>query len=263
MAELNRHVIDMTTAVIEANRLDCQYQRRGIMYVFRTDSGFKKGIDECQLLVEHGIAGRVLSAEQVRARESVVHDSVCGGVLYPGDADLVPDQFVKKLAKCLPDMGIDIMSNTRVEGFEITNGRITGVATSQRTRGMSQSDLPKSSSHKQAISSSTANGGSARLLRPENVVLAAGAWTATLARHLGVRLSMLPGKGYSITFQKQPGGPDKPVNLSEAKVAVTPWQNTIRLAGTMELAGFSTGDQSTARGCDRARGQGLLARVPG
>ncbi len=208
MADLNRHVIPMTQELIESNQLDCQFQQRGIMYVFRSEAEFKKGIQECEFLVEHGIVGCVLNAEEVRASEPVVDDSVCGGVLYPDDADVVPDQFVKELANCLPHLGIRILSNTRVERFDVSSGSITGVATS------------------------------AGLFRPDNVVLAAGAWTSTLARRLGIRLSMLPGKGYSITFKKQPGVPQKPINLSEAKVAVTPWRDTIRLAGTMELAGF-------------------------
>ena len=208
MAELNRHVVPMTSELIERYGLDCQFQQRGVLYVFRTQAGFEKGAQECEFLNEQGIPGEVLSRDDVHAREPILSDEVCGGVFYPDEADYVPDQFVKQLAAHLPELGVRILTETEVQSFVVSGRAITVVVTSAGT------------------------------FEPETVVLAAGAWSLPMARQLELRLNMEPGKGYSVTLSRQPGVPQVPLNLSEAKVGVTPWRDTLRLAGTMELAGL-------------------------
>ena len=47
-----------------------------------------------------------------------------------------------------------------------------------------------------------------------------------------------PAKGYSLTYNRPAGWPSIPLTMSEAKVALTPMKDTIRFAGTLELAGF-------------------------
>jgi D-amino-acid dehydrogenase len=49
---------------------------------------------------------------------------------------------------------------------------------------------------------------------------------------------MQPAKGYSITGQRPEPSPHMPLYLGEARVAVTPMGPKLRLAGTLELAGF-------------------------
>lgn len=49
---------------------------------------------------------------------------------------------------------------------------------------------------------------------------------------------MEPGKGYSILMRRPAVCPAGPLALAEARVAVTPWKEKLRLAGTLELAGL-------------------------
>ena len=44
---------------------------------------------------------------------------MCGGVFYPGEADCVPDQFVKQLANRLPDQDVQILDQTTVNGYTV------------------------------------------------------------------------------------------------------------------------------------------------
>jgi len=208
MAALNRHVVPLTRELIERYGLNCQFRQRGVLYVYRTEAGFAKGVKECELLGEHGIPGEILSGDVVREREPVLSDAVCGGIYYSDDADFIPDRFVKELAAELPALGVRVLSGTAVEDFALSGKSVTTVATSAGT------------------------------FEPENVILAAGAWSRWLARRVGLRLSMQPGKGYSVTLRRQAGIPTRPLNLCEEKVAVTPWLETVRLGGTMELAGL-------------------------
>ena len=75
-------------------------------------------------------------------------------------------------------------------------------------------------------------------LRAAQILLAAGVWSAPVARELGVRFPLQPAKGYSITVPRPPNAPRKYLYLGEAKVAVTPMGERLRYAGTLELAGF-------------------------
>ena len=71
----------------------------------------------------------------------------------------------------------------------------------------------------------------------DNVVLAAGAWTGVLSRLFGEPLPVRSGKGYSVDVAPMPLR--SAVSLSEAKVAVTPLDGRLRLAGTMEFGGLN------------------------
>ncbi len=70
------------------------------------------------------------------------------------------------------------------------------------------------------------------------MVLAAGAWTPKIARYAGVSLPIQAGKGYSLEFSPAPIHVKHPIYLHESRVAITPFRNALRLAGTLELAGL-------------------------
>jgi D-amino-acid dehydrogenase len=102
-----------------------------------------------------------------------------------------------------------VRTGTDVTGFEVADGRIRRVRT---TRGD---------------------------FTPDEVVIAAGAWSAQCARKLGLRLPLQPARGYSITVPVPRGAPRRPVLLSEGKVAIAPFGDRLRVGGTLELSGLA------------------------
>ncbi|SFS89978.1 NAD(P)/FAD-dependent oxidoreductase [Saccharopolyspora flava] len=68
----------------------------------------------------------------------------------------------------------------------------------------------------------------------ENVVLATGAWLPELAASVGVRRDVRAGRGYSFTVPTEETVPC-PIYLPAARVACTPYQGALRVAGTMEF----------------------------
>ena len=66
------------------------------------------------------------------------------------------------------------------------------------------------------------------------VVLATGAWLSRLAEPLGVRTSVRAGRGYSFTVPTEEPVPG-PIYLPSVRVACTPYQGGLRVAGTMEF----------------------------
>jgi D-amino-acid dehydrogenase len=72
----------------------------------------------------------------------------------------------------------------------------------------------------------------------EAFVVAAGAWTPFLNQHLGCRVPIQPGKGYSITMPRPTICPTLPLVFEEHRVAITPMASGYRIGSTMEFAGY-------------------------
>jgi D-amino-acid dehydrogenase len=184
------------------------FQRKGTMTVFNTQKAFEEGVKEAELLKEHGINSEILTAERMREKEPLLSERVVGGIYFPGDAHLDPAAFVTSLANYAMQKGVNILTHTEVIELKSSDRRLISVRT---TKGELQADT---------------------------VVLAAGAWSPTLTRNLGIKLPIQPAKGYSITIQNPERIPSLPLMLSEVRVAVTPLNGRLRLGGTLELAGL-------------------------
>jgi D-amino-acid dehydrogenase len=68
------------------------------------------------------------------------------------------------------------------------------------------------------------------------VVLATGAWLPKLARPLGVRTMIQAGRGYSFSVATEDLA-EFPIYFPARRVACTPYQGRLRVAGTMEFRG--------------------------
>ncbi len=191
-----------------ASLLDFGYRQVGMLTLFKSGRDLEEGVHDAELLREHGFAPQVLDQGAVREREPCVRPEVVGGIYCDEDAHLDPSKFVTGLARLVEGKGVRIQRKTEVIGFEVSGRKVLKVKT---TKGDFQ---------------------------PEQVVLAAGAWSALLARDLKIKLPVQPAKGYSITVRRPDRCPSVPLILSEARVAVTPLNCVLRFAGTLELAGF-------------------------
>ena len=67
-------------------------------------------------------------------------------------------------------------------------------------------------------------------LPANEVVVAAGVWSADLARHLGVRLPVEGAKGYHVDVEARAGDPESGL-VHESRVVITPLDGRLRLAG--------------------------------
>jgi D-amino-acid dehydrogenase len=149
-----------------------------------------------------------LNAAEVKDMEPCVQLDVVGGIFLESYAHLAPDRFVLEMARLAEEKGAALQTGTEVLGFETDGGRISSVIT---TRGD---------------------------FSPNQVVLAAGSWSALLAGELGVRLPIQAAKGYSVTVKKTPTMPSRPLSLGEVKVAVTPMGDRLRFTSTLDLSGL-------------------------
>ena len=136
-----------------------------------------------------------------------VSDEIAGGVHHLESAHVIPDRLVACLLKAIKDLGVEVVTETKVNDLQIKNGKVTGV----------EMDCGVFSS--------------------EQVVLASGALTPTLLEKVGIRIPLQPAKGYSLSVRLEGEMPSLPMILSESYVAVTPMEDQLRFAGTLELTG--------------------------
>jgi len=196
--------------LVRKESLDCEFESRGTLYVFRDEAELEHSRWLPKALAEIDLTIDTLDAARVHAMEPALKPGVVGGYFNPGDAHLRPDRYVAGLAQCVRAKGGAIEEGARIAAIEREDGRIVRVQTS---RG----DF------------------SAR-----EVVFALGAWSPPLARQLGITLAIQPGKGYSITYTRPAICPRIPLVLKERSVCVTAWSSGYRLGSTMEFAGYDT-----------------------
>lgn len=201
---------ELIEQLVRTQRLDCEFEALGTLNVFRDEANFAHVRESLPLLADAGLRVDVLDAAATLAREPALKPGVVGALFNPGDAQLRPDRYVAELARLVRARGGRIEEGARIEGFERDGARVTRVAT---TRG------------------GFAGG---------EVVFALGAWSPALARPLGLRLPIQPGKGYSITYTRPRLCPRTPLTLKEPSVCVTAWGSGYRLGSTMEFAGYDT-----------------------
>ena len=212
LRDMGRASSELYEQLAALDGLDCGYQRTGLLTIFRNRRSFDDGIKEADVQAANGITLKVLDGAAVRHMEPAVRPEVVGGVFLRGDAHFTPDKFVRGLARLAERHGLMIQAATEVLGFEVSGRKVTAVRT---TRGDFQ---------------------------PDQVVLAAGAWSPRLARDLRLNLPLQPAKGYSVTVRRPATSPTIPLALWESRVIVTPMLSpsgaALRFAGTLELAGF-------------------------
>jgi D-amino-acid dehydrogenase len=196
--------------LISEEKFDCHYQQTGLLFLYKTQEAFEGGKYEAETLHQHGLPAEVLDQEAVRQREPAALPDVIGGVHFTDDASLNPARFLELLAKRVREMGADIYENTPVTGFEIRNKKIRIVHTANED------------------------------FEPEQVVLAAGAWSPNVTRSLHLNIPIQPARGYSLTMSATKTMPREALILGERRVAVTPMGELLRFTGRLELSNHDT-----------------------
>ncbi len=154
-----------------------------------------------------GIPAEVLDAKATAALDPAVTMDVCGSVFFPKDCHLAPGRFIAAVEEELVKLGVEMLWETEVRGFEVENGSLRAVNTTQGQ------------------------------VEGHEVVLCGGVWSAELAKELDLKLPMQAGKGYSLTLPNPKQLPELCSICTEARLAVTPMDGSLRVGGTMEMAG--------------------------
>ena len=197
--------------LIEREGIDCEWERAGLLFVYRSGSGFQQYNAVNELMsAKFDEPARRLSSAELSEFEPTLRDGMAGGWYYEHDAHLRPDRLVDSWRSLLEKRGVRFIEHCAVDELQAENG----VATSTLAGGQS--------------------------IAADSFVIATGAWTPQLARSLQCRVPVQPGKGYSITVDRPSSCPRRPLMFPEHRVVITPFQRGMRVGSLMELSGYDS-----------------------
>jgi D-amino-acid dehydrogenase len=196
---------------------DCpiHYDQRhqGTIELFRNQEKMDSIGADLESLRECGVEHRVIDHATCIQHEPAlanVAEKFVGGLMFPNDGTGDCRKFTQGLAAACRDLGVIFMMDTEVKGLEASGGDIQGVVTSKGR------------------------------LTADKYVVAMGSYSPMLMNPLGIKLPIYPIKGYSLTLPllDESKAPQSTVMDEEYKVAVTRFDERIRVGGTAEIASF-------------------------
>jgi D-amino-acid dehydrogenase len=198
--------------MVEREGLECEWERQGLFFVYASPTKLEAYAPTDRLLREaFHCPARRLDGDEAVAFEPALREGLAGGWYYEDDAHLRPDRLLAAWRAWLLAAGAELREGCRFDGFATSAGITDRAAAVETDGGPIAADV---------------------------FVVATGAWTPLLARHLGLRLPIEPGKGYSLTMPRPAVCPRVPLIFPETRVAVTPFRSGYRLGSTMEFAGY-------------------------
>lgn len=207
-AVLSRRALADTEALMAEIGLSDQLSETGCLSLYASEAEFEDDRERLDMLERHDFRYKVLGHDALHALEPNIAPVIQKAVLLPDNRTLRdPYVLVMRLAEVLTEKGGTIRQAC-VTGFE-RSAAISGVRLH-----------------------------TGEVLETDNVVLAAGAFTARLSKMLGESMPLETERGYHTQIQA-PGITLKHSIIWPAKAfMVSPTAGGIRVGGTVEMAGL-------------------------
>jgi D-amino-acid dehydrogenase len=145
-----------------------------------------------------------VSAEELRGLEPALGPDLLGGIIASSEGRVRPERLTAGVHRALIARGAEV-----IEGIPVTR------LVRDNTEWVAETPIgPR---------------------RAQAVVIAGGVDSARLLAAHGLRLPIVAAKGYSRTYALDPSGPKQPLYLEEPKVAISVYEEGVRVSGTLEL----------------------------
>ncbi len=213
MVRLSEYSRDCLDELRAATGLEYEGRQLGTVQLFRKQAQLDDAGKDIAVLKEYGVPYELLDRAGIARAEPAlagVVDSLAGALRLPHDETGDCELFTRRLAKMAQDAGVEFRFGATVDYLESSGGRVTGVSID----GLIE--------------------------RADRYVLALGSYSPRLLAPLGVYLPVYPLKGYSLTLPiTNPAMAPMSTILDESyKVAITRFDERIRVGGMAEIAGF-------------------------
>lgn len=196
--------------LIESNRLDVEWKKDGLLFVFR-DAKNLRHFEELndRLTRDFNLTAEGLDGSALAELEPSLKPGLAGAFHYKTDAHLRSDRLMAEMRRLLMDAGVTIRTQTKLLKIQGNSSSASNIQTDQGD------------------------------FTADEFVIATGATTPFLNSELGCKIPIQPGKGYSITMARPKLCPKFPMLLEEVHVGITPFDSGYRIGSTMELAGYN------------------------
>ncbi|MGQ5523313.1 D-amino acid dehydrogenase [Chitinimonas sp. PSY-7] len=214
MMRLSEYSRDCLRALRNEAGLHYEERTGGTLQLFRTQQQLDSAARDIEVLKSCGVPFELLDEAGCVGAEpalGLVPGRVVGGLRLPNDETGDCQRFTTELAKRAEQLGVEFRFNTEIDALEALRGRIVGVTLK--------------------------NG---EWLQADHYVVAMGSFSRQLVRNLGLNLPVYPTKGYSLTIPiTDPAGAPVSTVLDETyKIAITRFDQRIRVGGMAELSGY-------------------------
>ncbi|MFK3737372.1 D-amino acid dehydrogenase [Massilia sp. TN1-12] len=188
-------------------------RQQGTLQLFRTQAQFDGAAKDIEVLRDAGVPFEVLeSARLAQAEPALAHvrGKLVGGLRLPNDETGDCQLFTSRLTQMARELGVRFEFDTEIQRLEIKDGEVAAVHTSKGTFGA------------------------------ERYVLALGSYSRLLLRDQ-FKVPVYPLKGYSLTVPivDAAKAPVSTILDETYKIAVTRFDDRIRVGGMAEIAGYS------------------------
>lgn len=213
MMRLAEYSRDKIRELRSATGLDYEGRQGGTLQLLRTQAQLDAMAKDIEVLRECGVPYRELDPDGCAAVEPAlagVRHKLAGGLQLPNDETGDCHLFTTRLAELARARGVRFLFNHSIDGIAHDGGRITGIHA----------------------------GG--EHYRADRYVVALGCYSRQLLQGLRIDLPVYPVKGYSLTVPiVNPAAAPVSTVLDETyKVAITRFDQRIRVGGMAELAGY-------------------------
>ena len=204
------------------NQDDIQYEARtqGTLQVFRTQKQLDDAQKDIAVLSRCNVPFELLDRDGCAHAEPAlerVKQQLTGGLRLPGDETGDCQMFTTNLAKAAAKLGVKFRQEVTIQRFLLKQGKVAGVF-------ILQNDTPE-------------------LLEADQYVIALGSYSRELMQSLAIEVPVYPVKGYSLTIPiiNNEASPISTVMDETYKIAITRFDERIRVGGMAELMGFNLG----------------------
>jgi len=214
MMRLAEYSRDVLRELRSEARLSYEQRSMGTLQIFRSQAQVDAAARDVAVLRECGVQFELLGRDElVRAEPALarVKDRLAGGLRLPNDETGDCHLFTRQLAARAAALGVQFRFNTAIEGLEVEGGRFVAVRLAGGER-----------------------------LRADRCVVALGSYSPSLLKPVGIDVPVYPVKGYSLTvdLRDEASAPVSTVLDESYKIAVTRFDQRIRIGGMAELVGF-------------------------
>ncbi|CAH0294282.1 D-amino acid dehydrogenase 1 [Massilia sp. Bi118] len=213
MVRLAEYSRDCIRELRSETGIDYEGRQQGTLQLFRTQAQFDGAAKDIEVLRQAGVPFEVLSREQLADAEPAlanVRDKLVGGLRLPNDETGDCQMFTTRLAAMAAEIGVRFEYGVDIRAIESQGDQITAVRTDKGS------------------------------FTADRYVVALGSYSRLLMKQF-FRVPVYPLKGYSITVPITDAA-QAPVStiLDETyKIAITRFEDRIRVGGMAEIAGYS------------------------
>jgi D-amino-acid dehydrogenase len=205
--ELCRRSLELFEGLAAAG-IDSGFRRRGCLTVHTGAAAEEHAAEEAASETGRALGAQVLGgAEARRELEPLLSDRVRAAVLFPHEGECDPVRLVRSAGAAAAERGVRLRTRVEAYGMRADGGGVTVETTSG-------------------------------VVRAEQAVLAAGAWSGRLARSLGVRLPLQGGKGYAAEWAREAAPVSMPLYMHDRRCVANPLDDRTRMTGGLLLDGL-------------------------